>query len=353
VRFFTQVQSGIENGRNGGPRATDMDKLEFHQAFVDFKASNDAKHYVTFRLGRQEFEFGSGRLFSASEVLNVRRSFDGFRVSGQAGAWTFHAVAAKPLETNVGVFDDVPDHTQTVWGVGAVHPIPALRGGNASLYYIGFDRKLGRFDSGSGRELRHTLGTRIFGKKGGFDYNEEFVYQGGSFGPRSIRAWAVATDSTYAISRIPWTPTPGLRFDAASGNKNANTKHLGDFNPLFPGTAYSGKIGLLGPTNIIDLTPTFRLKPQKRLVLVGEWGTFWRQSIDDGIYGIAVNLFKAGRPSRARYVANQPDLQVQYLANRHFTLVAIFTQFRTGRFIEETPPSKTVGYVTFYGTYRF
>ncbi len=353
VRFFTQVQSGIENGRNGGPRATDMDKLEFHQAFVDFKASSDAKHFVTFRLGRQEFEFGSGRLFSASEVLNVRRSFDGFRITGQAGAWTFHAVAAKPLETNVGILDDVPDHTQTVWGVGAVHPIPGLGGGNASLYYIGYSRRLGRFDSGSGQELRHTLGSRIFGKKGGLDYNYEFVYQGGSFGPRSIRAWAVATDSTYALGRMPWTPTPGLRFDAASGNKNANTDHLGDFNPLFPGTAYSGKIGLLGPTNIIDLTPTFKLKPYKHLTLTGEWGVFWRQSIDDGIYGIAVNLFKPGRPSRARYIANQPDLQVQCPVNRHFTLVAIFTQFRAGRFIEETPPSKTVGYVTLYGTYRF
>jgi hypothetical protein len=34
-------------------------------------------------------------------------------------------------------------------------------------------------------------------------------------------------------------------------------------------------------------------------------------------------------------------------------LVGILTQFRAGQFILETPPSKTIGYVTVYATYRF
>ena len=46
---------------------------------------------------------------------------------------------------------------------------------------------------------------------------------------------------------------------------------------------------------------------------------FWRQSINDGIYGISVNLIKPGNLSHARYIANQPDLQLQWLLNRHLT----------------------------------
>ena len=216
---------------------------------------------MTFRLGRQEFEFGSGRLFSASETLNVRRSFDGFRASGQAGAWTFHSILAKPAETNRGVFDDVPDHSQTLWGAGAIHPVPRLSGGNISIYYIGFGRREGRFQSGSGRELRHTMGSRFFGKAGAAEYNYELVCQWGSFGDGRIRAWAVATDSSYVFSKLLFSLQPGVRFDAASGNRNPQGNILGSFNPLFPGTAYSGKIGLLGPTNIIDVVPTLRFKP--------------------------------------------------------------------------------------------
>lgn len=32
VRKFTELQSGLENGRNGGPRPTDLDRLDVHQA---------------------------------------------------------------------------------------------------------------------------------------------------------------------------------------------------------------------------------------------------------------------------------------------------------------------------------
>ena len=104
----------------------------------------------TLRLGRQEFEFGAGHYLSASEVFNVRRSFDGARVIGQAGSWTFNALAARPAEVNAGIFDDSPDHTQTVWATGIFGPHPVIPKTNLSVYVIGFDRKLGRFDHGAG-----------------------------------------------------------------------------------------------------------------------------------------------------------------------------------------------------------
>jgi hypothetical protein len=34
-RFFGQLKSGLENGRTGGPRPSDEDKLDVHQAFLD------------------------------------------------------------------------------------------------------------------------------------------------------------------------------------------------------------------------------------------------------------------------------------------------------------------------------
>lgn len=47
------------------------------------------------------------------------------------------------------------------------------------------------------------------------------------------------------------------------------------------------------------------------------------------------------------------DLQLSWSVNRHLTMVAILTYFRTGRFIKETPPSRNVGYSSIYFTYRF
>src|SRR4051812_48056427 len=94
LRFFVQFQSGLENGRAGGPRATDKDILEIHQGFVDLSTSENHKTALTLRLGRQELEFGSGHYFSASEVFNVRRSFDAARVFWNSGRWTWNALVA-------------------------------------------------------------------------------------------------------------------------------------------------------------------------------------------------------------------------------------------------------------------
>src|SRR5262245_18713006 len=64
VRIFAQLQSAISNGRSGGPRPTDDDRLEVHQAFLDLTFGVEAKT-LTFRVGRHEMDFGSGRLISA------------------------------------------------------------------------------------------------------------------------------------------------------------------------------------------------------------------------------------------------------------------------------------------------
>jgi hypothetical protein len=337
----------------GGPRATDEDRLEFHQAFADFKIGLEQKHTATVRLGRQEFEFGSGRLISASELLNVRRSFDGVRLSGQFDKWTIHSIAARPVETNIAAFDDSPDHTQMVWGVGVVHPNPYVKGGNFSVYYIGFDRKVAVFDSGKGQELRHTLGSRLFGANPQWDYNFELIGQWGSFQNNPIRAWGISTDTGRSFAKAPLKPRFGFKVDVGSGDHDAKDTTLNTFNPLFPSTAYSGKIGLLGPQNVIDLEPGVRLKLTPRITTTAEWGFFWRESLHDGIYGISLSPFKTGQLSQSRYIANQPDLQLAFAVDRHLTVVGILTQFRTEAFITDTPPSKNVGYATVYFTYKF
>lgn len=42
-RVFTQVQSGLQTGRNGGSRPTDEDRLDLHQAFFDYKLYSSKK----------------------------------------------------------------------------------------------------------------------------------------------------------------------------------------------------------------------------------------------------------------------------------------------------------------------
>lgn len=353
MRVFVQAQSGLENGRIGGPRATDRDVLEIHQGFVDLATSADPKTAVTFRLGRQELEFGSGHYFSASEVFNVRRSFDAARVFWKRGAWTWNALVARPVELNTEIFDDSPDHRQSVWAAGVFGPNPLIKKGNVSLYYIGYAHKLAVYDKGVGQETRHTMGTRISGTAKNWDYNYEILFQVGTFGKGDILALGVATETGYSMPKRKFSPRFGLRSDTSSGDRDHKDTTLGTFNPMFPTTAYSGKIGLLGAANLVDVTPNARFRLNKRVYFLPEASFFWRESIADGIYSVVDTLQRTGQRSTARYVGAQVSMPLQLTIDRHFTLTALVTRFFAGQFLKETPPGRSVTYFTTFLTYKF
>ena len=111
LRVFAQVQSGLEVGRVGGPRPTDEDRLDLHQAFVDLQTQRGTRS-LTLRVGRQEIELGSSRFVSAREGLNTRQTFDALRLLGQAGAWRTSMYIFRPVVTSQGFFDNGPDDSR-------------------------------------------------------------------------------------------------------------------------------------------------------------------------------------------------------------------------------------------------
>ncbi|MGH9793936.1 MAG: alginate export family protein [Candidatus Acidiferrales bacterium] len=353
-RFFGQIKSGIETGRNGGARPPDEDKLDLHQAFVDVNLWERGRDVLTLRLGRQEFNYGSGRLISTREGPNIRISFDAARLAVERAGWRVDGFVAKPVETDPGIFNDAPLHEQTLWGVYAVKAMRWLPGkGNADLYYLGLDRKQARFDQGVARDLRHSLGARLWSRGQPLDYNFEMVFQFGSFGPGAIRAWTVASDTGYTFRKTRWQPRLGLRANISSGDKNPNNPDLQTFHPLFPRGSYFAQLASVGPLNHMDLHPVLDLRFPRGVSLTVDWLLYWRMSTRDGIYGIPGNLLRTGQQSRARYVGYQPGFELWWEIDRHATLFASYGRFHAGRFLQETPPSRTTRFVSLWLTYKF
>jgi hypothetical protein len=87
------LQSGLEEGRTGGPRSTDADLLDGHQGFVDCRILTGKSAQLTVGIGRQEVGFGSGRLIAPAEGLNLRRSMDGARIMADFGKIVWSASA--------------------------------------------------------------------------------------------------------------------------------------------------------------------------------------------------------------------------------------------------------------------
>jgi hypothetical protein len=352
VRFFGQLKSGLENGRTGGPRPTDEDRLDLHQAFVDVTGGIGDTFSITARVGRQELQYGTSRIISAREGPNVRQSFDGVKLILAARQWRVDGFLTRPVETDPGTFDDDRDHERAFWGVYATRPVAEIPDGHVDFYYLGLDRDGATFDQGTAHELRHSFGIRVFGKPRPWDYNYEALWQFGSFGDGRIQAWTAASDTGFTFP-FPLDPRLALKADIASGDRNPDGKTLQTFNALFPRGAYFSETALIGPANFMDLHPALEVNPADGLLVFADWDFFWRQSLDDGLYGVALNLVRSGKSSNERYIGSQPQIGLEWTLFRHFTIVVVYAHFFAGSFIDSTGPGKDVDYVTTWTTFKF
>ena len=122
---------------------------------------------------------------SCVNLSGVRLSFDAARLLLRAEDWQVDGWWSKPVLNRPGVFDDIPDPARSFWGVYAVHPLPLVPQGHVDLYYLGFENKDAVYVQGAGYELRNTLGTRLWGAPLPWEYNLEYDWQFGRFGPGS------------------------------------------------------------------------------------------------------------------------------------------------------------------------
>ena len=357
-RLFSEFEFDYEDGRNGGPRAQiDEDRGDVHQAFIEIGSHVSSPHGISLRAGRQEIVLGTGRLFDNNEGPNVKLSFDGFRLIAEGAHARLDLFAVKPVENNLGFFDDVPNHAESLWGNYLTVPVPIVSRGQADIYYIGLDTKSATYNRGTAQEVRHTIGTRVFRPVGkGLDYNWEPNYQWGSFGSASIRAWSVSTETGFTFDRVRFHPRPVLRADVYSGDGNPANQPLGTFNTLFPRGAYftPAVVPFLGPQNLIDVHPVIQFQLRTNVTGAFAWDWYWRESTYDGIYAFGSGvLMDPPGASNARYLGNQGDLEIRWAPVAHVILAFNLAGFEPGTFFKTVisnaaPIAANVGF-----TYRF
>jgi hypothetical protein len=355
LRFFGELGTSVETGRNGGPRpGLDTEKLYVHQGFFDIGLAKWGKNSVALRAGQQEMSFGSHYLISPRDGRNIRRSFTGVRLTSLVGDWTVDAFAVRRTLDNPGYFDNPPEHKSSFWGVYAVRPFQLLPRGNIDLYYLGLDDKQIVVDArGAGREQRETAGARLWGKTPRWDYDNELTFQWGSFQSDNIRAWAVTTEVGYRFDSILFHPRFGVRENAFSGNQNPSSHTIGTFNSLYQTGPYFSYAELFGNRNLVAVQPSVELNLSKTVSLTPNVAVYWRESPRDALYSASGGLVVSGQGSRARYVGSHASVQLQWKINRHTTAFTEYLHFFPGDFLKQSTAGRNINYLTEWLDFRF
>ncbi|WP_298514925.1 alginate export family protein [uncultured Kordia sp.] len=262
----------------------DKDELSVNQLFARYQFHKNWNLLI----GRQNMRLGSGRLIDIREGPNVRLSFDMVQLQFKnktTGITGFYAV---PVQQKAGVFDN--DFLETNETLSALYWTQNwTQTTNTDVYILYKEEAQKTWNLGTADDNRISLGMRHFGTWKGFNYNNEFVYQLGTFGDQNITAWTISfnVEKEFTIGEKPITL--GIKTEAISGDSDASDATLQTFDALYPRGAYFGRVARFGPSNLIDIHPYANLTLGK-LTLEADYVTFWRFATNDGIYNPALIL---------------------------------------------------------------
>lgn len=326
-RLHAEFVAARVSGWNGRPPSTQRDELDVLQFYVE-ESPSSANGRLTIRAGRQAVALGSSRLVSVRESTNLRRAFDGLRLSWNAdGQRTITGFVLKPVAPATGAFDDRGAPGQRLWGVYATSPMKRVEGLRMDAYYLGIERRQAQFANVIDTEHRHTFGLRLFGERSIWDWNAEGAWQTGSLGRLRIRAWTASIDAGLRPALLAGVIRLGMKIDAASGDRNPLDSTLGTFNPLFPRLPYFSEADLAIPANLVDIQPGIALAVTPRLHVEFSWNALWKQTSEDAFYAAPLSPVPAVPTSRRRALGEQSTAAITWHASASLWLSANFVAF--------------------------
>lgn len=342
IRVFGQLRSGLEDGRKNGPRGIDEDRLNIQNLFVDVVPYKKSDRTITLRLGRQEIQYGSGRLIDVREGPNLRLYFDGAKVAYTSSKLKVDAFVMADAVVKDGILDNASTRKANLWGFYSTYISP--KKGNFDFYYLGISRSKAVFDEGVGDESRHTFGARIWENGDGFIYNFELAYQLGKFGLGNINAFGISSEIGYLFRNVKGTPTVKLKNDYVSGDKMKGDGTLGTSNAMYPNGGYFGMNPQAGPANLISIHPNLAWNPANNITLTGAVVFNWRSSLQDGVYGPNGSLRLSSSDSKKRYIGTAYTTTFSWKINDYLSYSAGVQYFQTGSFINEVIPQHRDGF---------
>lgn len=354
ARLFVQGISAFMEERQLPGMTSNEDHWDGQQLFLDLRPFGDHTP-LTVRIGREEMDYGAGRLVAASNWSNVRNRFDGVKLIYEGATWSFDLFYVKPVDvrrTRADRWNEEQDF------YGAYFTYKGIPRHGIDAYFFAIDDTANRVNPNgrAGDISRYTIGSRFWGKTAGFDYETELYGQWGTWAGDTIQAWNWSGVSGYTFEKIPTTPRIAAAFDLATGDENPNDRSVGTVDPLYRSNhSYFGYLDLIGRFNVTDVNVDLSAWPVKDRVRTAlSYYTFWLTETKDALYDTG------GRASRrdptgesGREIGHELDFTIEWTINVHSSLLLGWSHFWNSDFIIKTGPDDDPDFYYIQYAFRF
>lgn len=346
IKGYLQLQDARLFGSEPNTTANTAN-VDLHQGYLDIL--NIFGQPVDARIGRMELQYGDQRLVGTLDWNNVGRAFDGARLR-----YRFEQAAVDAFAVNVKQTADVK-RNQAFWGLYS--SCKAVSRHEADLYVLGRDFGDGTQTAELGNKGNlsdRTLGARVKGTPGAWDYTGEAAWQFGRKAGQRARAWAAAATGGYTFAHA-YKPRLGVEYDYASGDSNPSDNAVQTFDPLFPtGHLYQGYQDIFYWRNGHDFKGTASIVPAAGWKVQADYHKFLLDHGFDAWYdktGAVIARDMTG--GSGRNVGDEIDLHVRAKFRDTIGLWFGYSRFFPGRFVKNTVGNKDRDWAFFQATLDF
>ncbi|MHC4697759.1 MAG: alginate export family protein [Planctomycetota bacterium] len=351
-RVFAQGIAAFDEDPDIRLRGIDENRWDVHQLFFDLRVLGEDLP-LTLRVGRQELQYGAQRYVSPLGWASVRRRFDGVKLFAKGKTWDVDLWYVKPVVVQRKQRDRF---NEDIDFYGAYATYKGIPNHGVDAYFFAID------DTGNplnpngkaGDRSIYTLGSRFWGKTGGFDYEAELAGQWGRWAGDTVQAWSWSLYGGYTFRNITCKPRIGAGFDWASGDEDALDGKVGTFDQLFPlGHAHLGYLDLIGRQNIkaLNVNLSAWAVPKKVKGRIA-YHAFWLNANEDSLYNPgSVGGRRDPLGNSGREVGHELDVTVLWLLKPHHKVLLGYSHFWDSDLIEQTGVSEDAD--LFYVQYAF
>jgi len=335
LSFAFQAQDARVFGQNTRPAPTSQkDAINLSVGYIQLGGDELP---VTLTAGRQNLDFGDGRLVSDQEWSNVGLSFDAARLTLRRASLKLDLFSGVSVKVNPLGFDlPTPgEHFDGAYGsLGGLVP-------NASIepyLFWHLEHNWWNAARNSGKLDEKTIGLRWTGKLPlGLDYTSEIAGQTGSAAGDRIAAWMGHWEAGETLLNAPHVLRLFVEYNRASGDANPHDGVQATFDPLFenPHGEY-GLTDLFASSNLAHLCSGFQYRLRPGLTLSAAYNRYWLATSHDGLYVQGVIVAQSLNGAAGANVGSEPDVEARWRISRSTQLTAGYGHLFPGEFLHRT-----------------